>query len=284
MKDVAIVTDSTADLTPELCAEYDIVVVELGFSIGDRTYMNTDLTQEEFFAEMAKSPELPKTSQPSVGTFVEVYREQLERAKDIVSVHVSNQLSGTIESAREAARQFGDRVHVVDSLNLSFGEGIQVLQAARAAATGATAQEVVKLIESLRERVQMIVGFDSLENLAKGGRIGKVSALLGSMLNLRVMITVNKEGAFEPVAKSRGAKAALDETMRWVAGKMGDCHRGRFAVMHAMSPDKAEWLRERIASMYEVVEMHVVQAGPVIATHTGTGWGVALIPIETSDV
>jgi DegV family protein with EDD domain len=283
MKDVAIVTDSCADLTPETCAQYDIAAVKLGFTIANKAYLNDDLTQEEFFAEMAKSRELPKTSQPSVGTLVEMYQEQLEHARTVVSVHVSNKLSGTIESAREAARQFGERVHVVDSLNLSWGEGLQVLEAAKVAARGASCQDVVAAVEDVRERVQMIVGLDSLDNLAKGGRIGKVSQFLGGILNLRVMFTVNGEGSFEPVARSRGAKAALDETMKWVSDKMGHHTRGRFAVMHAMSPDKAEWLRERLASTYEVVEMHVVKAGPVITTHTGTGWGVALIPVENHD-
>ncbi|MDO9556220.1 MAG: DegV family protein [Coriobacteriia bacterium] len=284
MKDVVIVTDSTSDLTPEICAEHDIAVVKLGFTMGDKSYLDGDLTQEEFFVEMAKSRELPKTSQPSVGAFVEMYEQQLERAKTVVSVHISNKLSGTIESAREAARQFGERVKVVDTLNLSWGEGLQVIEAAREAARGASWQDVVKTVESVRERVQMIVGIDSLENLAKGGRIGKVSQFLGGILKLRILFTVNAEGSFEPVARSRGAKAALDGTMDWVTEKMGDCSRGRFAVMHAMSPDKAEWLRERISSMYDVVEMHVVKAGPVISTHTGTGWGVALIPLESRDV
>lgn len=283
MKDVVIVTDSTADLTPEICTQHDIAVVKLGFTIGDTSYLNDDLTQEEFFALMAKSPELPKTSQPSVGAFAEVYREQLERAKTVVSVHISNKLSGTIESAREAARQFGERVQVVDTLNLSWGEGLQVLEAAKAAARGASWEDVVKAVETARSRVQMIVGIDSLDNLAKGGRIGKVSQFVGGILKLRILFTVNSEGAFEPVARSRGAKAALDETMRWVGEKMGDTRSARFAVMHAMSPDKAEWLRERIEAAYDVAEMYVVKAGPVISTHTGSGWGVALLPVESAD-
>lgn len=283
MREVAIVTDSTADLTPELCEANGIGVVNLGFSIDDRTYIDGELSQEEFFALMRASSELPKTSQPPVGAFVEMYRRQLEKAKNVVSVHISHNLSGTIESAREAARQFGERVHVVDTLNLSWGEGWQVLEAARAAERGAGWQEVVSAVEGLRDRVQMIVGLDSLENLAKGGRIGKVSALLGSMLNLRVMITVNEEGSFEPVARSRGAKAALEETMKWVSEKMGDHKRGRFAIMHAMAPDRAEWLKERITSVYEAVEVHVIKAGPVITSHTGTGWGVALVPLEVHE-
>ncbi|MBN2405388.1 MAG: DegV family protein [Coriobacteriia bacterium] len=283
MKDVAVVTESTADLTPEICAEYDISVVELSFTIGDEVYLNSELTQEEFFAKMAESRELPKTSLPSVGAFVETYRRRLQDAESVVSIHVSSALSGTIDAAREAAREFGDRVHVVDSLNLSWGEGLQVIEAARVAASGASWQDVVKATESARDRLRMVVGIDSLENLAKGGRIGRVSQFLGGMLKLRVLFTVNPEGSFAPVARIRGAQAGLVETMRWVTEKMEN-HRGAtFAVMHAMSPEKAEWLRAAIESKFDVVAMYVVKAGPVISTHTGSGWGVALLPEETVD-
>lgn len=126
----------------------------------------------------------------------------------------------------------------------------------------------------------MIVGLDKLDNLSKGGRIGKVSALLGGMLNLRALFTVNEGGSFEPVARVRGAKAAMEETLAWVEQQMGSCRRARFAVMDALSPDKAAWLEEGLRERYTAEEMSVVKVGPVIATHTGTGWGVAVLPID----
>lgn len=280
MRQVGIVTDSTSDLTPDVCASLGIEVVPLTFSIGDETFEDGRLTQAEFFERMNAAPRLPSTSQPPVGAFAEAYRRQLEHVSEVVSVHISTALSGTVESARAAAKQFGDRVKVFDTLNLSWGEGLQVIEAARHANTGATAAEIMQNLEKVRSRVKMIVGLDSLDNLAKGGRIGKVAALFGGMLNLKVTITPNEQGAFDPVARSRGTKAALEHTMQWVAERMGSHRAGTFSVMHAMSPDKAAWLEERIRAAYDVRDLYVVEAGAVICSHTGTGWGVAVMPAE----
>jgi DegV family protein with EDD domain len=229
---------------------------------------------------MEEASKLPTTSQPSVGAFVEAYRAELERFGRVVSVHISAALSGTIESAREAARQFGDRVEVFDTRNLSWGEALQVVEGARAAAAGADVAEVLRVLDEARSRARMVVGLDKLDNLAKGGRIGKVAALMGGILNMKVLITLSEQGTFEAAGKARGTTAALESTMAWVSARMGEATRGRFAVMHALSPDKAEWLEKRIREAYDVVELRVIKAGAVITTHTGTGWGVAVLPMD----
>ncbi len=221
---------------------------------------------------------LPTTSQPSVGAFVDAYTKALETAEQVISVHISSKLSGTIESAHTAAEQFAGRVQVFDSLNLSWGCAWQVIEAARCAADGLDAETALKQIAKVRERVRLIVGLDGLDNLAKGGRIGRVGAFFGAMLNLKVTLTVAPDGAFVPVARSRGEKAALKHTLDWVATEMGTAASGRFAVGHALSHDRALWLRDEIAKRFEVTEMVVYEAGSVIATHTGTGWGVAVVP------
>jgi DegV family protein with EDD domain len=256
------------------------VVVPLNVTIGDHTYQATELTQAEFFTLMNGAAQLPTTSQASVGTFADAYARALETAREVVSIHISSKLSGTIESASAAAEQFGGRVHIFDSLNLSWGLGFQVLEAARAAASGGSVRDVLATAEDVRDRVRMIVGLDRLDNLAKGGRIGAVSAFLGGLLNLKVTMTVGPDGTFEPVARTRGKTAALEHTVEWVRGHMGDAKSGAICVMHAMSPDNAEWLRERLERALDVTEMHVVEVGVVIATHTGTGWGVAVVPAK----
>ena len=280
MRHVGIITDSTSDITPELARELDIRVVPLMVAIGDEAFTDGDFTQDEFFRRMDAAPQLPTTSQPSVGAFVEAYRTGLERFERIVSVHISAALSGTIESAHEAARQFGDRVTVFDTKNLSWGEALQVLEAARAASEGGGVPEVLATLERARSRVRMVVGLDKLDNLAKGGRIGKVAALLGGLLSTRVLITVNEHGSFEVVGKPRGATAALEATMDWLKKGMGSARQGRFAIMHALSPEKAEWLEARVREGFDVAELHVIKAGAVITAHTGTGWGVALLPSD----
>lgn len=274
---VCIVTDSTSDIPRDVAAELGIVVVPLNVSIDGETFSDGDMSLSEFFLRMNAAKELPKTSQPSVGTFVTAFEAALEECAEVVCVTISNRLSGTLESAAEAARVVGQRVHVFDSLNLSWGEGYQAVAAARAAAAGATTSEVLRALEDLRGRVHMVVGLDNLDNLARGGRIGRVSAFLGGVLNLKVLLTVGPDGAFEPVHRARGTKAALQATVDWVAGRVDDKRAAAFAVQHAESADKAAWLEAAIRERFNVAEMRVIEAGSVISTHTGTGWGVTAV-------
>ena len=274
----AVVTDSTADIAPEITAERGIVVVPLTVTIGDDSFDDGALTQQEFFDRMNAAERLPTTSQPAVGAFAEAYAHALETVDQVVSVHISSKLSGTIESAHTAAEQFAGRVQVFDSLNLSWGCAWQVMEAARCAAEGIAPEAALKRVADVRERVRLIVGLDGLGNLAKGGRIGRVGAFLGSMLNLKVTLTVASDGAFVPLARSRGEHAALQHTLDWVTEQMGAASSGRFAVGHALSRDRALWLRDEITTRFGVTEMVVYEAGTAIATHTGTGWGVAVLP------
>ncbi|MDO8880052.1 MAG: DegV family protein [Coriobacteriia bacterium] len=277
---VCVVTDSTSDIPRDVAAELGISVVPLNVSIDGETFSDGDMSLSEFFRRMNAAKELPKTSQPSVGAFVTAFEQALEHCAEVVCVTISNRLSGTLESATEAARVVGERVHVFDTLNLSWGEGYQAVAAARAAAAGGTIDEVKDMLEELRDRVHMVVGLDTLENLARGGRIGRVSALVGGILNLKVLLTVGPDGAFEPVHRARGAKAALQATVDWVAEQVDATRAAAFAVQHAESPDKAAWLEAAIRDRFNVAEMRVIEAGSVISTHTGTGWGVTAVQVD----
>lgn len=277
---VCIVTDSTSDIPRDVADELGITVIPLTVTIDGQSFSDGDITLEEFFERMNAAPELPTTSLPSLGTFVNTFRSCLDRFSEVVCITISNRLSGTFEAAKEAARTFGDRVHVLDTLNLSWGEGYQVVEAARAARKGATAAEIKERFYALRGKVHMIVGLDKLDNLAKGGRIGKVSALLGGLLNLKVTLTVGEDGAFEPVARARGSKAALQGSLDWVARFIDEKKRAHFAVQHALSPDYAAWLEENIRARFTVGELVVVPAGSVISAHTGTGWGVTAVQLD----
>jgi DegV family protein with EDD domain len=276
----AVVTDSTADIAPELAAERRVTVVPLSVTIAGETMADQTLSQDEFFARMGRASELPTTSQPAPGAFVEAYRRVLETADSVVSVHISNRLSGTLESAIQASKEFPGRVHVFDSLNLSWGLGLQVMEAARLAEGGSGVEAALERLAHVRSRVRLIVGLDSLDNLAKGGRIGKVSAFLGSMLNLKVTLTVGEDGSFLPVARSRGERAAIDHTLAWVAEKVGTGGRASFAVGYAMHRERAERLAAEIRERFDVDDLVIYEAGSVICAHTGTGWGVAVLPAD----
>ena len=278
-RSVAIVTDSTADIPAEMAAAEGITVVRLVTTFPDGAcFRDGDLSQAEFFERMERSRTLPTTSQPPVGDFTAVYEGLLEHFAHVVSIHVSNRLSGTIDSARAAAEAFEGRVSVFDSLNLSTALGWQVLEAARFAAAGATAADVLAAAERVRSRVRHIIGIDKLDNLARGGRIGALSAFMGGLLNLKVLFTVDSDGAFQPVTRARGHNSAMRATLAFVKQGMGDCTHGRFFVAHAMSPEIAAYLRDAIAATYEAPELRIVETGVVIATHTGSGWGISFVP------
>ncbi len=279
-RNFAVITDSTADIAPDRAAAEGVEVVPLTVSFGMETMPDGALTQEQFFARMKIESRLPTTAQPPVGLFVEAYERALETAENVLSVHISSKLSGTIDSARQAAEQFAGRVHVFDSLNLSWGLGWQVLEAAAAAAEGLSVATAVERLERARERVRLIVGLDSLDNLAKGGRIGKVSAFLGTMLSVKVTLSVDENGEFYPVARSRGERAALEHTLEWVTEQMAGRTRGRFAVGHALSAERAARMADAIRARFDVEDLVIYEAGTVICAHTGTGWGVAVLPSE----
>lgn len=279
MPAVAVVTDSTSDLPRDLCERYGITMVPLNVTIDGETWLDGVMSQQEFFDRMKAAESLPTTSQPSVGSFVDTYAEVLERAQHVVSVHISSDLSGTMASAHAAAERFAGKVTVFDSRNLSWGLGFQAIEVAKAAMDGMSVEDIVARAERARDRVQMIVGLDNLDNLVKGGRVGRVAGFVGGMLNLKVTLTV-KDGAFEPVARTRGSKAALEHTIEWVGERMGDARTGAFCVMHALAEDRAVWLADALRERFEVSELYTVPTGSVIATHTGTGWGVAVLPGE----
>lgn len=274
---IAVVTDSCSDLTPEIARARGITVVPLTLTIGTESVSDGSLTQPEFFRRMDAEAALPTTSQPSVGAFVEAYRAALEHAEHVVSVHVSSKLSGTISSATQAAKEFAGRVHVVDTFNLSWGQGLQVVEAAKGVAEGLSVAAVVERVERARDRVEMIVGLDSLEQLVKGGRISRAAGTLGGVLGVKVLITP-KDGALVVARSVRGAPGALKYGMRWIDERMKGAKRGAFAVMHAMSEDSAHWLEAAIRDRYEPSDLYMVETGTVIAVHTGVGWGVAFLP------
>lgn len=271
----AVVTDSTADISKDTAARLGIEVVPLSVIIDGQTFRDGELSQSEFFALMNSSPTLPTTSQPPIGEFVAAYERALAKADEVISLHIGGKLSGTLEAARQGAERFADRVHVFDSRTLSWALGFLVQNAVVAASEGLTASAALARLERTRERVKLIVGLDNLDNLAKGGRIGRLSAFMGSMLNIKVTFSVAPDGSFAPEGRSRGEKAALAYTLEWVAARLGKARRGRFAIGYAMVPERAEWLKDRIAERFEAVELLVYETGCVIATHTGTGWGVA---------
>lgn len=277
---LAIITDSAADLTHEMIDHYNIGVVDLSVTIGGETFYGNDgIASADLLRRMEENKEMAKTSMPSVGAFKEAYTKALAKAEKVLSIHISPSLSGTYNAALMAAKDFEGKVEVFDSATLSMSEGFQALEAARLHKEGFKLPEIIERIKIIRATVHQLAGFDTVEYLVKGGRIGKASGIAGSMLNLKPSIEVNEQGEFVQAMKSRGNKGVLKDTMKWVRSHMAGHTKGVFAVGFAFDRERAEAIAEAIDEQYEAVGgVLIYEAGPVISTHTGPGWGVAFYP------
>jgi DegV family protein with EDD domain len=266
---VRIVTDSTADLTPEQQRAAGITVVPLNVHFGDEVFRDhVDLSADEFFRRLKASSQLPRTSQPSVGAFEEAYRKLLEGGNEIVSVHLSSKVSGTYNSALMAAQSVGDgKIDVVDSLSTSMALGFMALEGAKLAKAGRDRQAVAECLQGLVPKARVICVVDTLTYLERGGRIGKARALLGSLLNVKPILQL-KDGEVVPVGRARGRPQSLS---RLVELLQRDGKVSQLAIMHGAAQRDAEQLRERVASSYPGVDIQLTEIGAVLGTHTGPG-------------
>ncbi|HHY36751.1 MAG TPA: DegV family protein [Firmicutes bacterium] len=277
---IRIVCDSTADLPGHLVEEYGIHIVPLKVHFGEEEYRDgVDITAGEFYQKLQTSPVLPTTSQPSPGEFVEVYRNLLEQGVDtIISIHISAQLSGTHHSAEVAKAMLPEAdIEVIDSWQASTVLGVLVLEAARAARAGKSKEEILDLVRRLRERIRVFFMVDTLEYLQKGGRIGKAQAFLGSMLNIKPILTLEK-GVIVPAAKVRGRAKAMEQLLAKMEAAIGTGRQRLMAMMHAANPEGMAELEEKARERWQPQEIIISTVGPVIGTHVGPGT-LALIGI-----
>lgn len=265
---VQIVTDSTADLPEQLITDLPITVVPLSVEIDGTVYRDgIDLTREDFLSHL-RAGALPRTSQPSIGAFQEVYQPILERGQEIVSVHLSQSLSGTVNSASQAAQIVGqEQITLVDTGTVSMGTGFLAIEAARMAADEKPAGEIAEYLERRKLDQRLYATLDTLEFLRKGGRIGRASAMLGSALQLKPVVQV-REGVVEPVERVRTYRRAL-ERLASIYAELAPFDE--VAVLHLGAPDAADRLVERVREHQPDVNVVTGQIGTVIGTYGGPG-------------
>lgn len=279
MAQTAIVTDSTADLPAELLEGLDVTVVPLTVMLDGQSYRDgVDISAAEFYEKLTRSQGHPTTSQPSPAQFEKVYRDLLKDHDEIVSIHISERLSGTLASARSAADAVDpERVRTLDSELVSMPLSALVLAAARVAGRGAPAAEVIDEAIRLRERVAVYFAVSTLEFLRRGGRIGAASALMGSVLQIKPILTITA-GQVAPLERVRTTDRALSRIVELAeAVDQGD---GLCAVIgHAAAQAQAESIAERLQGRAETL---IVQPlGPVVGAHAGPGTvGLAVYPAE----
>ena len=265
---VRVVTDSACDVPEALAAELGIEVVPLSVRFGDTEYVDRrDLTPAAFYAKMASSPELPETAAPSPGAFEETFRRLLDSGADsVVCIDISSSLSATMQSAANAVTALGDDadVRLVDSRSVSWGLGSQVVAAARAAAKGASAEEVVALVDDMIARTRVFAALDTLENLKKGGRIGGAQALLGTLLSIKPVIDISS-GVVEEAGKPRTRSKA----MRFLADKVAQHGQlENLGVMHGDAADVDQFV-DLLGSICPRDQIHVDLIGATIGAHGG---------------
>jgi DegV family protein with EDD domain len=284
MARVAVVTDSTATLPPDLVARHGIHVVPLYVVFGgDRTVPETEITDyPSFFEELRSAETLPTTSQPSVGDFTSVFEPLLADGQDVASIHISGGLSGTTEAARQAAEALerdgkgGERVRVIDSATAAGGLGMLVLAAAAASARGAGLDELEARVFEARAELKMWFALDTLEFLKRGGRIGAASAWIGSTLKVKPILTVERE--MRPVERVR-TSARMFERMVDYARQRHEAGANLWAVQHINAPEECARLEERCREIFGRDPIIVSEIGPVLSAHTGPGLlGVGSIP------
>lgn len=271
MAKIKIVTDSTMDMPRELISRYGIEVVPLAITVGGETYLDgVDIDPETFLEKMKHSSELPKSSQPSAGAFLEVYDRLGREGYEVLSIHMTGKMSGTVRSAESAASMSEAKVTVVDSKFISKALGFQVREAAEMAFEGKSMDEIIARLEAIRENTKLYIMVDTLENLVKGGRIGKGRAFLGSLLNIKPIASL--EGAeYTPVAKVRSHA----QVVKYLAKQFADDVKGNtikgVGIAHAGAAGLAEKIKENI---YEITGFEGVETdytNSTVSTHTGPG-------------
>lgn len=273
MTKIKIVTDSSVTIEPELVKQLDITIVPLSVMIDNVVYSDADLKEEgKFLQLMQEAKNLPKTSQPPVGVFAEVFEELSKDGSQILAIHMSHALSGTVEAARQGASLSTADVTVIDSSFTDQALKFQVVEAARLAQEGKDMEAILSHVEEVKNHTELYIGVSTLENLVKGGRIGRVTGLLSSLLNIRVVMQM-KDHELQPIVKGRGAKTFK----KWLDELTTTLSERSVAEIGISYSGSADWAKEMKESLQAYVEkpISVLETGSIIQTHTGeNAWAI----------
>ena len=270
MSRVYIVTDSTADLTEEEVKQFEISIVPMNISIDDENYIDgVTITKEEFKQRMIASSELPKTAQPSIGRFVEVYDELGKNGDSVISIQMMRSISGTVDAARQAADITETNVTVVDSDFTSRSMGMIVKEAAKAAQEGKSIEEILEIVEDAKKRTTLYLTVVNLDNLIKGGRISQLMGMFSNLLNIKLFLQVI-HGKIEIIQKGRGLKS-LQKKYEEIFEEMKAVPSGiqEIGIMHAGLSEFNEGNIARVRELFPDVPLTIVTTSPIIMSHTG---------------
>lgn len=281
MAKIALVADSTADLPEDLRKEWGIHVIPLKVRFGSEEYFDHEITSEEFYRRLETADELPMTSQPSPEEFMNLYKELLGEYQEIISVHLSSALSGTLNAAHIAKERLKAKIHIVDSKTISLGFGLMVMDIARRIREGMDSAQIVEGLSKVRENIETLFTLNTLEYLQKGGRIGRVQGFLGSVLNIKPVVRVGDDGVYQTYGNARSQRKALDlivsafDTLA-AAGRK----KVSLVVGHGGALQAGKYLQEALENALQIKTTLFTQVGPVIGVHTGPGTVGAAVQFE----
>ncbi|MCJ7768929.1 MAG: DegV family protein [Dehalococcoidales bacterium] len=277
---VKIVTDSTSDITRDLAQELGITVVPLTVFFGHESFLDrVEISTDDFYRRLANESIFPTTTQPAPGVFVDAYNKLAEETDEILTIVISSKLSGTYQSATNAKNLAGNkcRIEVIDSQKVAMGFGLIVIAAAQAAQAGAGLKEVTDLVNKSIPRSHIVIYFETLKYLAKGGRIGKAQGLLGSMLSIKPILTM-KDGEIAPMTRVRAKAAGVEYIRNFVAGFP---NIEKLAVEHSTTPDDADKLADILGSFAPRESMYRSTVSPVLGAYAGPG-ALAITVLEAA--
>jgi DegV family protein with EDD domain len=274
MSKIVLVADSASDLPKELCSELGIIVVPLYVNWSGKSYKDgIDLVPDNFYQRLTEEKELPQTSQPTPGDYLELFNRLLAEGNDVLCLTISSGLSGTYSSAITARGMLEDqnRVAVVDTLAASLGEGLIVLEAAALVKEGLSLAEIIPKLNDKISRLRSIFTINTLENLVKGGRLSSLQGGLGTLLDIKPILTLDGHGKIVPLTKVRSRKKALAQ-MEAEVEKQGENLKGQVMGMsHARDPKLGAEMAQMLKDKYGAAEVVSGEIGAVIGTHTGQG-------------
>jgi len=283
-KSIGLVTDSTCDLPPEIIKKYNIQIVPVVIQVGERSYLDqVDITPKDFIQILETSNEKLSTSQPSPALFKKVYDKVTQRYKSIISLHISEKLSGTIQGARMGCKdmEYSNKIHIVDSKTSSVALGLLVDEAAQLIQEKFKLEEIINRLKIAVDNVKIFISIPTLKYLIRSGRLSKTKGLLGTLLNLKPILTVNSDGNIVEAAKVIGQKRVVHKTLDLAIKFAKSVKNPRFGITHVSAPELAQWYGYKIRNVFNSSKVIITEASPALSVHIGIG-GAAIAVLGDS--
>lgn len=267
---IKIVTDSSVQLTEQEIKDNHINIIPLTITIDGQSYIDDqDITRDEFIQRMITAKTLPKTSQPSLGTFVDLFNKLGADGSQVLAIHMMRAISGTVETARQAAQMSNSDVTVIDSDFTDRAMGFQVLAAAKLVNEGADMATILAKVKQVHDHTKLYMGIVDLDNMVKGGRLSRVAGVISNLLNIKIVLDVNK--TLEVIRKGRGMKTINKFIDDFVEQMQQTSHVAAIGISHADALATANSIKDKLQPVFPNLDILVRTTDPVIATHSGIG-------------